>query len=166
MKFVTSRRKTHVWRVIQVISLDGLEETGRKEVVSKDIWLDKGSQTEKQNQDLIYRKLQQIKEDNCKWIQANYWTWVNDAFANIPDSLPFMRILYDSKGMDCKDCSPSAKPDRSILSSPELEVSPSQSILLSSTQNKTSNIATGTSRDAQMNTEQKNGLQRRYMAKM
>ena len=37
---------------------------------------------------------------------------------------------------------------------------------LSSTQNKTSNIATGTSRDAQMNTEQKNGLQRRYMAKM
>jgi len=52
--------------VIQVISLDGLEETGRKEVVSKDIWLDKGSQTEKQNQDLIYRKLQQIKEDNCK----------------------------------------------------------------------------------------------------
>ena len=66
MKFVTSRRKTHVWRVIQVISLDGLEETGRKEVVSKDIWLDKGSQTEKQNQDLIYRKLQQIKEDNCK----------------------------------------------------------------------------------------------------
>ena len=66
MKFVTSRRKTHIWRVIQVISLDGLEETGRTEVVSKDIWLDKGSQTEKQNQDLIYRKLQQIKEDNCK----------------------------------------------------------------------------------------------------
>ena len=37
---------------------------------------------------------------------------------------------------------------------------------LSSTQNKTSNIATGTSRDAQMNTEQKNDLERRYMAKM
>ena len=157
MKFVTSRRKTHIWRVIQVISLDGLEETGRKEVVSKDIWLDKGSQTEKQNQDLIYRKLQQIKEDNCKWIQANYWTWVNDAFANIPDSLPFMRILYDSKGVDCKDCLLSAKPDCGILSFPKLEISPNQNILLLSTQNKTCNFATGTSHHAQINIEQKNG---------
>ena len=74
MKFVTSRRKTHVWRVIQVISLDGLEETGRTEVVSKDIWLDKGSQTEKQNQDLIYKKLGEIKEGACEWIEADYRT--------------------------------------------------------------------------------------------
>ena len=161
-----SGRKTRVWRAIQVTGPDGLKETGDKEVVLKDVWLDKGSQTEKQNQDLIYKKLGEIKEGACEWIEADYRTRVIDALNNIPNSLPFMRILYDSKGMDCKDCSPSAKPDRSILSSPELEVSPNQNVLLSSTQNKTSNIATGTSRDAQMNTEQKNGLQRRYMAKM
>ena len=60
---------------------------------------------------------------------------------------------------------PSAKPDRSILSPPKLEVSLDQNILPSSTQNKTSNFATGTSHDAQMNTEQKNGLEHQYMAK-
>ena len=160
-----SGRKTRVWRAIQVTGMDGLEETGSKEVVLKDVWLDKGSQTEKENQNLIYGKLRQIKEGDCEWIQANYWTQVNDALANIPDSLLFMRTLYDSKGVDCKDCSLSAKPDRSILSPPKLEVSLDQNILPSSTQNKTSNVATGTSHDAQMNTEQKNGLEHQYMAK-
>jgi len=160
-----SGRKTRVWRAIQVTGMDGLEETSGKEVVLKDVWLDKGSQTEKENQNLIYGKLRQIKEGDCEWIQANYWTQVNDALANIPDSLLFMRTLYDSKGVDCKDCSLSAKPDRSILSPPKLEVSLDQNILPSSTQNKTSNVATGTSHDAQMNTEQKNGLEHQYMAK-
>ena len=52
-----SGRKTRVWRAIQVTGMDGLEETGSKEVVLKDVWLDKGSQTEKENQNLIYGKL-------------------------------------------------------------------------------------------------------------
>ena len=69
-----SGRKTRVWRAIQVTGMDGLEETGSKEVVLKDVWLDKGSQTEKENQNLIYGKLRQIKEGDCEWIQANYRT--------------------------------------------------------------------------------------------
>jgi len=55
-----SRRKTRVWRAIQVTGADGLEETGDKEVVLKDVWLDKNSPTEKENQDLIYESLQDI----------------------------------------------------------------------------------------------------------
>jgi len=65
-----------------------------------------------------------------------------------------------------QDCSPSAKPDRTILSSPEHQVSSSKNVLSSSAQNKTSNFVTGISCDAEVNTEQKNRPQRRYMAKM
>jgi len=42
-----SGRKTRVWRAIQVTGPDSLEEKGDKEVVLKDVWMDKGSQTEK-----------------------------------------------------------------------------------------------------------------------
>jgi len=69
-----SGRKTRVWRAIQVTGPDGLRGTGGKEVVLKDVWLDKGSQTEKQNQDLIYKKLGEIKEGACEWIEADYRT--------------------------------------------------------------------------------------------
>ena len=100
-----------------------------------------------------------------EWIRANYQTWVDDALANMPDSLPFMRILHDFEGVDCKDRSPSAKPDRTILSPPECLVLSGKNILPSSSQNETSNSATGTSRGAWMNTEQENCPERRYMAK-
>ena len=39
---------------------DSLEEKDDKEVVLKDIWLDKDSPMEKENQDLIYKNLQDI----------------------------------------------------------------------------------------------------------
>ena len=55
-----SRRKTQVWRTIQVTGTDSLEEKDDKEVVLKDIWLDKDSPMEKENQDLIYKNLQDI----------------------------------------------------------------------------------------------------------
>ena len=55
-----SGRKTRVWRAIQVTGSDGLQEKGGKEVVLKDVWLDKGSPKEKENQQLIYDKLRQI----------------------------------------------------------------------------------------------------------
>ena len=50
-----------------------------------------------------------------------------------------MRILHDFEGVDCKDRSPSAKPDRTILSPPEHLVSSGKNILPLSSQNKTSN---------------------------
>ena len=60
-----SGRKTRVWRAIQVTGMDGLEETGSKEVVLKDVWLDKSSQTEKENQNLIYGKLNRWNAQVC-----------------------------------------------------------------------------------------------------
>ena len=161
-----SGRKTRVWRAIQVTGPKGSEEKGDKEVVLKDVWLDKGSPKEKDNQHLIYDRLRQVREEgNCEWIHANYRTRVDDALANIPDSLPFMRILHDAEGVTCKERLASAGPDRTILSSPEHSVSSSKNVSSFSTQNKPSNSATGTSRDARMNMEQRNCPERRYIAK-
>ena len=94
-----SGRKTRVWRAIQVTGSDGLQEKCDKEVVLKDVWLDKGSPKEKENQQLIYDKLRQIREEeNYGWIDVNYRERIQNALANIPDSLPLMRILHDSEG--------------------------------------------------------------------
>ena len=41
----------------------------------------------------------------------------------MPDSLPFMRILHDFEGMDCKEHLKKALPNRAILSPPECLVS-------------------------------------------
>jgi len=159
-------RRTRVWRAIQVTGSDGLEEKGDKEVVLKDVWLDKGSPKEKDNQHLIYDRLRQVREEgNYEWIEADYRTRVDDALANIPDSLPFMRILHDSEGADCKERLPSAKPNRTLLSSPEHPVSSSKNVSSFSTQNEPSNSATGTSRGARMNMGQKNCPEHRYMGK-
>ena len=161
-----SGRKTRVWRAIQVTGSEGSEEKGDKQVVIKDVWLDRGSPKEKDNQHLIYDRLRQVqKEGNYEWIRANYQTRVDDALANIPDSLPFMRILHDAEGVTCKECLAGAEPDRTILSPPEHPVSSSKNVSSFSTQNEPSNSATGTSRDARMNMEQRNIPERRYMAK-
>jgi len=140
-----SGSKTRVWRAIQVTGSDGLK-TNDKEVVLKDVWLDKGSPKEKENQHSIYNRLRQVREQkNYGWIDAEYRKQVDDAeyrkqvddaeyrkqaddakyqkrvddaLANMPDSLPFMRILHDFEGVDCKDRSKKALPNRAILSPP------------------------------------------------
>ena len=161
-----SGRKTRVWRAIQVTGSEGSEEKGDKEVVIKDVWLDRGSPKEKDNQHLIYDRLRQVqKEGNYEWIHANYQTRVDDALANIPDSLPFMRILHDAEGVTCKERLASAEPDRTILSPPEHLASSSKNVTPLTTQNEPSNSATGTSRDARMNMEQIHCPERRCMAK-
>ena len=50
---------------------DGLEEKGDKEVVLKDVWLDKGSPIEKENQDLIYENLQHIEKSSTSGLKTN-----------------------------------------------------------------------------------------------
>jgi len=127
---------------MQVTGPDGLEEKGDKEVVLKDVWLDKGSQMEKDNQEAIRTKLRSIKDQKQDWLRDNFQKRVDNALENIPDSLPFMRILHDTMGMDCKDCLPSAEPDRPILSRPQHLVSSSKNATLSTTQNEISYFAT------------------------
>jgi len=160
-----SGRKTRVWRAIQVTGSEGSEEKGDKEVVIKDIWLDKGSRTEKANQDSIYENLQHIQEKDYEWMKVDYRKRVDDALANIPTSLPFMRILHDAEGVACKERLASAGPDRTILSPPEHLVSSSKNVTPLTTQNDVSYSATGTPRSAQMNTKQEHPLGRRYMTK-
>jgi len=161
-----SGRKTRVWRAIQVTGSDGLEEKGDKEVVLKDVWLDKGSPKEKENQQLIYDRLHQIqKEEKYEWIDVNYRERIQKALANIPDGLPFMRILHDSEGVDCKERLKEASPDRTILSSAVPRVSSSRNVTSLSSQNDISYPATGTSHGAPATPDPGHRPQRQYKAK-
>jgi len=161
-----SGRKTRVWRAIQVTGLDGLQEKGDKEVVLKDVWLDKGSLKEKENQQLIYDKLRQIREEeNYGWIDVNYRERIQNALANIPDSLPFMRILHDSEGVDCRERLKEALPDRTILSSPGSRVSSSRNVTPLTGQTENSYSVTGTSHRAPATPDLRRHPQRQYKAK-
>jgi len=162
-----SGRKTRVWRAVQVTGPNDSTTKGDKEVVLKDVWLDKDSQMEKKNQDSIYENLQHIEAKDYEWLKDEYRKRVEDALANMPDSLPFMRILHDAKGVECKERLKEASPDRTILSPPEHLVSSSKNVLPSSTQNEKSNSATGTSHGAQAtpDPDPEHGPQRQYKAK-
>jgi len=161
-----SGRKTRVWRAIQVTGSDGLEEKGDKEVVLKDVWLDKGSRKEKENQQLIFDRLCQIREKkNYEWIDVKYRERVQNALENMPDSLPFMRILHDSEGVNCKERLKMASPNRAILSSPEPRVSSSRNVTPLTSQNEFSHSATGTSHGAPETPDPGNRPQRQYKAK-
>ena len=160
-----SGRKTRVWRAIQVTGSDGLEEKGDKEVVLKDVWLDKGSPTEKENQNLIYEKLQDIKQRQYEWLEDKYRKRVGDALENIPDSLPFMRILHDAKGVDCKERLKEALPDRTILSPAVPRVSSSRNVTPLASQIENSYPATGTSHGAPATPDHRHRPQRQYKAK-
>jgi len=160
-----SGRKTRVWRAIQVTGADGLEEKGNKEVVLKDVWLDKDSPTEKENQDLIYENLQHIRKEKYEWLKEKYWKRVEDTLANIPDSFPFMQILHDAKGVGCKERSKKALPDRTILSSTVPQGSYSRNVTSLTSQNENSYSVTGTSHGAPAILDQGRCPQRQYKAK-
>jgi len=132
---------------------DGLEIKGRKEVGLKDVWLDKGSQTEKQNQESIYAKLEKITEDKLKWLNRDYKKRVDDALLNQPLNLPSLRILADYQGTEYRERLASARPDRTILSLLKPLVSSSKNITSSSTQDKIPHPATGTSHGVPMTLE-------------
>jgi len=165
-----SGRKTHVWRAIQVTGPDGSRTKGDKEVVLKDVWLDKDFETEKEIQESIYNNLQDVYKDEkrsekLEWLKNDYRKRVKDALKDIPHNLPFMRTLHDAKEVDCKDRLPSAKPDRAILSPPEHLVSSSKSVTPSSTQNNISYPATGTPHGPQATPNPEGHPQRQYKAK-
>jgi len=139
-----SKRKTRVWGAVEVTGPDGLVQKGGKEVVLKDVSLDKGSQTEKKNQEAIREELGRIKNEKREWLDdPNFRERADNALKNIPDSLPFMRILHDALGMDCKDCSPSAKPDCAILSPPPSPESSGKNVTPLTGQNQSSSRPTG-----------------------
>ena len=154
-----SGRKTRVWRAIQVTGPDGLELQGNTEVALKDVWLDKDSQTEKQNQKSIYTELEKIKQEDLKWLDDDYQGRVKEALKN----MPFMGILTDYQGTVCRERLPSARPDRTILSTSRSLVSSSRNVIPSSTQNPTSYAATDTCHDAP--TTLKHRAERKYKAR-
>jgi len=160
-----SGRKTQVWRAIQVTGADGLEGKGDKEVVLKDVWLDKDSPTEKENQDLIYESLQDIRKEKYEWLDEEYRKRIEDALEKIPDSLPFMRILHDAKGVGCKERLKKAFPNRTILSSPVPQGSYSKNVTPLTGQNEKSYSVAGTSHGAPATPDQGHRPRRQYKAK-
>jgi len=163
-----SKRKTRVWGAVEVTGPDGLVQKGGKEVVLKDVSLDEGSQTEKQNQEAIRKRLGRFKRKGGKleWLHdPNFRERVDKALKNIPDGLPFMRILHDATGMDCKDRSPSAEPDPAILSPPPPPESSGKNVTPLTGQNLSSSRPTGTPQDVQPTPDPVGCPQRQYKAK-
>jgi len=116
----------------------------------------------KKNQEAIYKVLQDInleekKLEKLEWLKDDYRKRVDAALKNIPHNLPFMRILYDAKGVDCKERSEKALPDRAILSPPER--------LVSSSKIEISYSATGISHGPQATPNPEGRSQRQYKAK-
>jgi len=74
-----------------------------------------------------------------------------------------MRILTDHQGTECRERLLSARPDRTILSTPRPLVSLSKNVITSSTHNQISYAATDTSHDAPTTLE--HPAKREYKAK-
>ena len=103
----------------------------------------------KKNQEAICEELGRIKNEKREWLEDNFRERVDNALKNIPDSLPFMRILHDATGMDCKDRSPKAEPDCAILSRPPSQESSGKNVTPLTGQNQSSSHPTGTPQGVQ-----------------
>ena len=120
---------------------------------------------EKQNQDSIYENLQHIEEKDYEWLKDEYRKRVEDALANMPDSLPFMRILHDAKGVECKERLKEASPDHTILSSSGPRGPSSRNVTPLTSQTENSYSVTGTSHGAPATPDLRHHPQRQYKAK-
>ncbi|KAF5348485.1 hypothetical protein D9756_009669 [Leucocoprinus leucothites] len=111
-------RKTRVWQAEEVNESSDAAivlDNGGKKVALKDVWLDEGSRTEKEIQNLIFRQLQEIASARWDWPVGSLGEYTAAALRDFPSNLPFMRIECDGRGRKCKEPHDKAKPDAIIL---------------------------------------------------
>jgi hypothetical protein len=113
-------RKTRVWKAIEVKGFEGNavneKPNGDTEVALKDVWLDDGSRTEKQNLDAIFGRLETIKEDAYQWAPPPLQSKLKAALENEGYKDYFMEIVCDSFNLSSsKETSDQATPAPQIL---------------------------------------------------
>ncbi|KAF9440106.1 hypothetical protein P691DRAFT_780148 [Macrolepiota fuliginosa MF-IS2] len=131
-------RKTRVWEAIEVAGIAGpaLEEKhGGRKVALKDVWLDEGSRTEKENLDDVFNALERVKEEDYGWASSELKDYIRPALRNGGYKKYFMEILCDTLLPGTKPRHPTAKPRPDVLNLRPTEVEvPSKSMLRGSTQ--------------------------------
>ncbi|KAF7776856.1 hypothetical protein Agabi119p4_5249 [Agaricus bisporus var. burnettii] len=113
-------RKTRVWKAVEVKGFEGNavneELNGGKEVALKDVWLDEGSMTEKQNLDAIFERLKTIKDDAYEWAPPSLRSKLKAIFNDGSYRSYFMEIECDSFNLGkSKKKSDEAEPAPEIL---------------------------------------------------
>ncbi|KAF5363270.1 hypothetical protein D9756_001096 [Leucocoprinus leucothites] len=128
-------RKTRVWEAEEVRLIDGslanvqVVETGKR-VALKDVWLDEGSQTERQIQKAIFDKLKQVRDEDYEWATEGYLRpLIKEALTDFPRNLPFMQIECDGWGKETRERHAEAVADPAIIPAKNLESSASQSAM-------------------------------------
>jgi hypothetical protein len=94
-------RKTRVWSAVEVKGLgDAMEEelNGGKKVALKDVWLDEGSKTEKENLDAIVERLRKVKEEDYQWALPSLRAKLKSTLEKDGYKKYFMDIACDSFG--------------------------------------------------------------------
>ncbi|KAF5363264.1 hypothetical protein D9756_001090 [Leucocoprinus leucothites] len=135
-------RKTRVWKAeeirLQDESFDSAESLENAEVIDegrtvalKDVWLDKGSSTEREIQSAIYEKLEKVQEKDYEWADDKVLRpLIKAALEDFPRNLPFMSIECDGWGMETVERRPDeTTPDPNIIPPEELESTPEQSAM-------------------------------------
>ncbi|KAJ3562683.1 hypothetical protein NP233_g9420 [Leucocoprinus birnbaumii] len=141
-------KKTRVWRAVQVSGLQGekLQELNPgNEVALKDVWLDKDAPTEKEIQQQIFKKLDDISPDKYAWARPAIRDRIQDAIANKTYKWYFMEIETDFKGEVARAPSGASGADPSILGfgSTKRKVPGDDNVVRGSTQYSNPSMHTG-----------------------
>jgi hypothetical protein len=109
-----------VWKAVEVKGFEGgaanEKPNGDTAVALKDVWLDDGSRTEKQNLDAIFERLETIKEDAYQWAAPPLQSKLKAALENEDYKEYFMEIVCDSFNLSSsKETSDQATPAPQIL---------------------------------------------------
>jgi hypothetical protein len=112
-------RKTRVWSAVEVKGLgDAMKEelNGGEKVALKDVWLDEGSKTEKENLDAIFESLRTVKEDAYRWASRSLHAKLKEAFEKEAYRKYFIEIVCDCFGFGrSKGISHDATPAPGVL---------------------------------------------------
>jgi hypothetical protein len=91
---------TRVWSAIEVGGITGnaINEKvhGDKKVALKDVWIDEGSKTEKENLNAIVDRLRKVKEDDYQWAPPSLQEQLKSGLENDGYKKYFMDIVCDS----------------------------------------------------------------------
>ncbi|KAF5363864.1 hypothetical protein D9756_001087 [Leucocoprinus leucothites] len=97
-----------------------------KRVALKDVWLDEGSQTERQIQKAIFDKLKQVRDEDYEWADGPLQPLIKEALTNFPRNLPFIEIQCDEWGTKIRKCHAEAVTDSTIIPRKRYESSVAQ----------------------------------------
>jgi hypothetical protein len=99
-----SERMTRVWEAGEVASVDNLTPLSDMPVVLKDVWIDRGAQTERQIQSMIFGDIEKFKDDlgtndpHFSEFDAHMEKQIRSCLTNQGYKKYFLEIICDHQG--------------------------------------------------------------------